>query len=207
MNIFKKLKLLWWQTEAKLRYKVVELRPGEYVCCENVELYDPDPSNIFADHWREWRPITMAILNNDPPGGNPNSPDIFKGRYLKMPKAFWGADYAREGNLEYELKSAGISPRKFICDERRPWKSAERLDWEDIYKFANGGSTVTKDPDGKIHYPYDNIYYFLPAIHKSKEKAIAFVKRLRDEYVMRHCPDINTWFDDFCRRRSKTRVY
>lgn len=69
MNIFKKLKLLWWQTEAKLRYKVVELRPGEYVCCENVD---------YACFEREWRPITMAILNNDPPDGNPNSPDIFK---------------------------------------------------------------------------------------------------------------------------------
>lgn len=199
MNIFKKLKLLWWQTEAKLRYKVVELRPGEYVCCENVELFGNDDRAILSNHWREWRPITMAILNNDPPDGNPNSPDIFKGRYLKMPKAFWGADYAREGDLEYELKSAGISVHKFICDERRPWKSAARLDWEDIYKFANGGSTVTTG------YRKNNIYYFLPSIYKSKEKAIAFVKRLRDEYVMRHCPD--TWFDDFCSRRSKTRVY
>lgn len=202
MNIFKKLKLLWWQTEAKLRYKVIEFRPGEYVCCKNVELFD-ETRDIFNCCWREWRPTTMAILNNDPPDDDPNSPNIFKGRYLEMPKSsmWWNGP----GDLEYELELAGISAHRFIYDEHRPWKSADQLDWEDIYKFANGGSTVTTDPDGKKHYPYGNIYYFLPVIYKSKERAIAFVKQLRDEYVLRHCPD--TWFEDFCDRRSKTRVY
>lgn len=191
------------ENRAKSKYKVISLGPDEYVCCRyhyHFSDYDIYAEEYKSD-WRSgWYPVTTVIKNAYCP--DPYSSFIFEGPYLEMKNSTQSQLEPYEGSLRYELRKAGIKQSEFTG----PYRTVDMLEWENIYKFANGGfqDPVEDKVNGGFYQPH-NVYYYYPVIYKDKESAIAFCSKLRDEYIQRRCPD--TSYTDFIEERVKTRVY